>query len=211
MRGCLSLPFRLLALGLLIAAVIVGWSHREEIRRRIHAWSGPRQGGPGEGWGDPGRGSEVRARISGLGAGRDSVMLTPPDLASLIAAEAARSAPGIADSVMVRLDRDDAEVRAWIATGSLRLGPAAPVLREREWVEAGGRITYRRPGVAEWEIERARVRGIPVPRSAVQALLRQVSGGGSGADAVIEIPLPAPVTGLRAGPAGLVLYGSRVR
>jgi len=36
MRGCLSLPFRLAVLVLLVLLGYVAWSYRDEIRRKVH-------------------------------------------------------------------------------------------------------------------------------------------------------------------------------
>ncbi len=209
MRGCLTLPFRLALLALLALALVLGWTYRHELRRRVHQWTAEPAGTAGAGRAEPGRAAEVGGKLAGLGAGPDSVVLTATELASFLEAEAAARAPATLDSLEVRLGRDELGLRARVETRSIRLGPAAPVLRDREWVEAAGPLVYRRAGIAEWEIERARIRGVPVPRSVIERLLRQLSG--SAPEGVAEIPLPAGVTGLRTGSTGLVLYGSRPR
>jgi hypothetical protein len=205
MRGCLTLPFRLLLLALLVAAGILFWANHDAIRRRVHSWTAEPAPTAAEGHAEPGRIAEARRKVSALAAGRDSVVLTATEVASLVYGEANQRVPRSVDSVQVRLGRDEVEVRALVDTRPLKLGIASPVLRDHEWVEIGGHLIYRRAGIAEWEVGRARVRGVPVPRSVVQSLLRQLSGTASTGAA--EVPLPVSVTGLRTGESGVVLYG----
>ncbi len=206
MRGCLSLPFRLLALALFIAAGVLAWTYRDEIRRRVHGWTAEPEGSAAEGKAEDSDPAEARRKVAQLGA-RDSVVLTASEVAALIAAETNARAPRAVDSIRVHLAHDEVEVRGLADTRPLKPGLAAMVLRDREWIEAAGRLTYRRNGVAEWEITRVRVRGIPVPRSVVENFLRQLSG--SAPPRVVELPVPSQVTGLRTGAPGVVLYGGR--
>lgn len=205
MRGCLTLPFRLLLLALVASGIILAWTYHDTIRRKIHAWSAEPPPTAGLGRAEPERAGEIRRKLGGLGAGRDSVVLSAGEVATLIAADANTRVPGALDSIEVRLGPDEVRVRGRVDTRPLGLGVASPVLRDREWVEVEGRLAYRRAGLAEWALDRVRVRGIPVPRSAVERLLRRLSG--TAAPGTAEIPLPASVTGLRTGPHGLVLYG----
>jgi hypothetical protein len=207
MRGCLSLPFRLLLLVLLIGAGFLAWSYRDEIRRRIHGWTAePAVTAASEGKAEDGDPAVARRKVNQLTA-RDSVVLTASEVAILIAEQANSTVPGAVDSIRVTLARDEVQVRGLADTRPLKPGLAAMVLRDREWVEAAGRLSYRRSGIAEWEISRVRVRGIPVPRSVVENYLRQLSG--SAPPRVVELPLPAQITGLRTGNTGVVLYGGR--
>ena len=207
MRGCLTLPFRLFFLALLVAGGILAWSHRDEIRRRIHGWTAEPAASAASGRAEDASPAEARRRVAQLGAARDSVVLTASEVAALISAEANARMPRAVDSIRVQLGHDEVEVRGLADTRPLKPGLAAMVLRDREWLETAGRLTYRRGGLAEWEITRVRVRGIPVPRSVVENFLRQLSG--SAPPIVVELPLPAQVTGLRVGPTGVVLYGGR--
>jgi hypothetical protein len=206
MRGCLSLPFRLLALALFIAAGVLAWTYRDEIRRRIHGWTAEPDASAADGTAEASDPAEARRKVAQLGS-RDSVVLTASEVAALIAAETNARVPGAVDSIRVHLGHDEVEVRGLADTRPLKPGLAAMVLRDREWIETAGRLTYRRNRVAEWEISRVRVRGIPVPRSVVENFLRQLSG--SAPPRVVELPLPSQVTGLRTGATGVVLYGGR--
>ena len=207
MRGCLTLPFRLLLLALFIGAGILAWSYRDEIRRRIHRWTAEPATAATEGKAEEANPAAVRRKVAQLVGGRDSIVLIGSEVAALIAAEANARVPRAVDSIRVDLGRDEVQVRGLVDTRPLKPGLAAMVLRDREWMEVAGRLTYRRSGIAEWEVTRVRVRGIPVPRSVVESFLRQLSG--SAAPRVVELPLPAQVTGLRTGATGVVLYGGR--
>jgi hypothetical protein len=206
MRGCLSLPFRLLSLALFAILIFLGYTYRDQIRRWVHTWTADPPGA--EGRVDPGVLAGARRKLGQIGS-RDSVILSATELATLLASEANARLQHAADSLTVRLSHDQVEVRALVDPRPLGVGPVLPVLRDREWVEAAGRVIYRRPGVAEWDISRAKLRGVPIPHSVIEHFLRQLSG--SAAAGTAEIPLPPRVTGLRAESSGLVVYGGRAQ
>jgi hypothetical protein len=135
------------------------------------------------------------------------VVLTPVELASLATELAARVVPQAVDSVEIRLDGDDVELRARVDTHKVpvSLGPLSSVVRDHEYVEAGGRLIYRRPGLAEWEVNRVRVRGVPVPMSFIDEQIRRFAPRAGGS--VVPVILPGEVTGLRVMPGGVTLYG----
>jgi len=148
-------------------------------------------------------------RIDGLlGSLADSVVLSAADVASLFDSLASVVAPGAVDSVEVTLDQDDLGVRARVDTRAVpvSLGAIGSVVRDHEFVEAGGRIVFRQAGRAEWQLERVRVRGVPLPAEVVQRLIRRFAG--SEESNVIGLSLPRTVSGLRVSPLGVTLYGS---
>jgi hypothetical protein len=207
-RGLLGLAFRLLGLVLLVLAGYVAWSYRHEIRRQIHQWTAEPPAPAEVAAGPPPDARAVLRRLDGLRAGgADSVVLSAGDLASLAAELAAKVVPQAVDSIEVRLDRDDVELRARVDTRRVpvTLGPLSGVVRDHEYVEAGGRLVYRRPGLAEWVVERVRVRGVPVPRSFVEEQIRRFAP--RVAESGIPVTLPSGATGLRVTPGGLTLYG----
>ena len=210
MRGCLTLPFRLALLALVVLGGFVAWSYRREIRRQVHQWTADATpAGASSGTADPARAGEVRRRIESLGrAGADSVLLRPADLATLAAGLAAGVAPGALDSLEIRLDHDDVEVRAVVDTRQVpvSLGPLAGMVKDREYLEAGGRIVFRRSGSAEWQLDRVRVRGLPIPRELFGRVLARFSAGAG--DGVIGFVIPRWVSGIRVTPTGVTLYGS---
>jgi hypothetical protein len=208
MKGCLTLPFRLAFLALLALGLLLAWSYRRELRRAVHRWTADSGSPAATGRADPARAAPARRRIDSLqAAGRDSVVLSATEVASLIGEAVAAGAPGAVDSVEVTLDDDDVEVHARVDTRRLplSLGPAAGMVHDHESVDAGGRLVLRRAGAAEWDLARVRVRGLPLPRELVAGLMRRFTGRGGGG--VVEIPVPRSVSGLRVSRAGLTLYG----
>lgn len=209
MRGCLTLPFRLLGLALLVLAGYAAWTYRREIRRQVHHWTAETPAsrrGPGAAAPRADAGPILR-RLDRLRAGADSVVLSAVDLAVLGTHYAGRMVPGAVDSVEVRLDRDDVEIRARVDTRKVpvSLGPLSGVMRDHEYVQTGGRLIFRREGMAEWDLERVRVRGLPVPMGFVSDQIRRVAPRATGGS--IPIKLPPGVTGLRVTEAGVTLYG----
>jgi hypothetical protein len=204
----LALPFRLLFLAVLVLAGFAAWSYRREIKRQIHEWTA--DSGPPEvvGRAEVGSLANVRRRLDSLARRRaDSVLLSASDVAGSVETIANRLVPGSIDSVTVRLDREDIDLRGRVDTRTVpvSLGPVRGVVRDHEFVEAGGRLVYRKPGIAEWQVERVRVRGVPVPRELAERLLR--SFGATAELGALTVPLPPAVTGLRVTAAGIVMYG----
>ena len=206
MRGCLSLPFRLLLLALLVLGGFVAWSYREEILRRVHEWTAQAGARGLVGHGNAALAPAARRKLESLRGPRDTVLLSASELANLLAAAAEQRLPRALDSIEVRLGREDIEVRARVDTRSVPLsfGPLSGVIRDHEPIEAGGRLLYRRSGLAEWEITRARVRGLPLPRDVLGRLLARLGGT---TENVVPVPLPPSIGGLRVSPGGVVLYG----
>ncbi len=212
MSGCLTLPFRLAALLLLVLLGFAAWSYRREIRRHIHAWTEEPGALPSRGAAEPGRAAAALRRLDSLErAGKDSVVLTASDVASVVALLTSRLMPDAVDSIEVELGPDDLELRARVDTRRIpvSLGPAGGILRPHERVEAGGPMLFRKSGLAEWRVERVRVRGLPVPGDLVDALFRRLGGGTAGG--VIAVTLPRAADGLRITPRGLTLYGAPAR
>ena len=216
MRGCLSLPARLLSLALLVLAGYVAWSYRREIRRQVHQWTAdspapapaPAPAPPATARSRAAEAKAVMQRVDALRAGgADSVVLSADDLAALAAQLAAKVVPGALDSVEIRLERDDIEIRARVDTHKVpvSLGPLTTVVRDHEYLEAGGPLMFRRAGLAEWEVERVRVRGVPVPMSLLKEQIRRFAPRAPGS--ALSVALPSSVTGLRVTPGGVTLYG----
>jgi hypothetical protein len=206
MKGCLTLPFRLAFLAILILGGYLAWTHRREIEARIHRWTAGAGAPDSLAIGNPAGASAALAKLGSLNGRADSVVLAPADLANLLAAVSERLVPGALDSVQVGAGRDALELRGRVDTRRLPLsfGPLSGVVRDHENVEAGGELLFRHAGLAEWRISSARVRGIPIPRDVLTRLLSRYGGDAAG---VVPVVLPPAVAGLRVSPAGLVLYG----
>ena len=199
------MPFRLLALLLLILAGVLAWPYRHELLRRLRDWKRP--GRDAAALGESALAPAARRKLAALGRA-DSVVLSAGDLANLIAESVAGHVPGGADSISAELRRDEVLVRARLDTRKVPLSPAplAGVVRAHEWIEAAGPLLFRRAGLAEWRLTRARVRGVPLPSPVFARVVRSVSGGEGN---LVPIPLPSTVGGLRVAASGLVLYGKR--
>jgi hypothetical protein len=207
-KGCLTLPFRLLMLAVLLLLGYLAWSYRDVLRRKVHEWTadGPR---PEVGVPVAGRAKSAAGKIEALlGSRADSVTLSPAEVASLIDSLARIAAPGVVDSVSVTLGGDDVEVKARVDTRNLSipLGSLGGMVRDHETAEAGGPLVFRQPGQVEWSVERVFVRGIPLPRELYERFLRRFSAVSDGR--MIGVPIPRTVTGLRVGPQGITLYGA---
>ena len=137
------------------------------------------------------------------------MVLTAGEVASLADRLTSRGPAGALDSVEAVLGQDDLELRVRVDTRKVpvSLGPAAGLVRDHEYVEAGGPMVFRRNGLAEWRVQRVRVRGLPLPEELVDALFRRLPGGVGAAGGVIAVRLPRAVSGLRVTPRGVTLYG----
>ena len=200
------MPFRLLLLLFLVVGGYFAWTHRAELMRQIHSWTGG-AGADSLALGDPAQAPAARRKLESLGArGRDSVQLSAAELAALLAAASNQLLPGALDSIRVAFAPNDVEVRARVDTRKVPLsfGPLSGILREHEPVKAGGDLVFRRAGLAEWLVERASVRGIPLPKEMLGRLLRPLWGAEQN---TVPVPLPGAVAGLRVTGAGLVVYG----
>ena len=196
----------------LVFLVIVGfvaWSYRKEIKRAIHRWTADDAPASASGTSAAGQAGPAARRIEALlGSRADSVVLSAAEVASLLDSLATVVAPGAVDSITVTLDRDDLGVRARIDTRAIpvSLGALGHVVRDHEFLEAGGRVIFRQTGRAEWSLDRVRVRGIPLPQEVVQRLARRFAGPEAGS--VLGFAIPRTVSGLRVDPRGITLYGA---
>jgi hypothetical protein len=209
MRGCLALPFRILGLILLVLLCWLAWSYRDEIRRKVHEWTADDAPATAQGSAVRGQAAPAARRINNLlGSRADSVVLSASEIASLLDSLATLVAPGAVDSVEVTLDQDDLTVRARVDTRAVpvSLGAMGSVVRDHEFVQAGGRVQFRQAGRAEWQVERVRIRGIPVPGEVVERLVRRFTGLTDGN--VIGFAVPGTVSGLRVTRSGVTLYGT---
>jgi hypothetical protein len=210
MRGCLALPFRILALAILLLLGYLAWSYRDEIRRTVHQWTADDPVAPEErGIAVRGQAGPAARRVNELlGAQADSVNLTAAEVASLLDSLATVVAPGAVDSIEITLGADDLSVRARVDTRAVpvSLGAIGSVVRDYEFVEAGGRVVFRQAGRIEWHLDRARVRGIPLPGEVRERLIRRFGRRGEGN--AIEFGIPRSVTGVRVRPTGVTLYGT---
>jgi hypothetical protein len=177
----------------LLALLVAGWLYRDRLLEAIGR--GPRTEQPAEGRPSAKALSAARAKVDSLGRGRaDSVVLDASQAASLIGAGLDPMVRGQIDSA--RLPRE-------------LLGPLAIAVHDREPVSASGPIRVAGPGRGEWTIERLDVRGVPMPRDAVQGLLARALGRPTAW--TLPVRLPPGVRDMRIRLTGAVLFGARTQ
>lgn len=212
MLGCLTLPFRLLGLALLVGVVYLGWRERDRILPYWHRLTDrPAASATGE-TGRPGIDALRRAndKIDSLNGWRaDSVRLTAPELASLIGDGLDQRVRRELDSLSVTLGDGRVAVAGRIRTSGLPrdlLGPLTGALAEREWIRAAGSLEVVGPGRMEWRVEAFQVRDFDFPREMVPKIIGVV--GGAGRDSVLAVTIPEGIGRVRVQPDGVTLYPS---
>ena len=212
MRGCLSLPGRILGLLLLGAVLYLGWLERERIASYWHRLTDRPSADAQGAIGQPGQASLVSGinKIDSLNGWRaDSVVLTASEMASLIGAGLDSRVRGDLDSLSVTLGVDRISVAARIRTAGLPrdvLGPAVGALGEYEPIRAAGVLRVTTPGRASWQVDAFQVREFEFPREMVPRIVGMVAGEQH--DSVLVIEIPAGIGGVRVHPEGVTLYPS---
>jgi len=223
--GCLTWPFKALAVVLLAALVAGAWWYRDTlvgIGKSLVHWAppSPSTGRPG-----------VRAlaaahdKIDSLNAwDADSVVLSASETASLVGEGLDPGFRGNLDSLQVELREDTIAVRARLHTAGLprqALGPLVFVVQPWEPFAAAGPLRVTGAGRAEWEVAELSIREIPFPWEMIRWLVGTALGGGStggrgagnGGEGGSGFPLriPAGITNVAVHPHGLILYGGGTR
>ena len=208
--GCL---FRLGCLTLLVIAAIVGWFTRdrwlpEPYRTRFSSTP------PAATWqplSDAGA-SRTKAALDRLSQPRGPVFetLSGADVASYAFKQLAQRLPGSADSVEARVVNERISMRAVVNTSDIRgLGAVGAMLGDREHVELTGTIRVVKPGLGEFQVQEAKIRGLAIPHGMISTLLRSVDRGpkheGTDSDAM-PLPLPAYVGDIRVANGKITLY-----
>lgn len=211
--GCLTFPFRVLGFFLLLLLLLAGWLYRDRLLEWGRSATGSRPAAAAVGIPSPRGLARARAALQRLQQGRaDSVVLDADASASLMAQALGPLIADQLDSLRVRLSNGRLGVDASLRTARLPrelLGPLAIAVRSREPVSAAGAVRMTGPGRAEWEIDRASIRDIPLPREAMPRLLGRALG--DTARRVLPLMLPAGVQDIRIRPDGVTLYGREAR
>ena len=207
---CLGRLILAIVLLLLLAA---GWFYRDELMRRARQRLNPaaearRVGHPSE----PAMTSATRKADSLLRFQPDSVLLSPDEMAAIVA-EGTRFLPaGTLDSISVELGDRTIRVRTLVRTARLprRLLDLIPVTPDSlEEVIATGTLTPVRAGVAEFALTRVLVRGLPVPSALVSRMIGRLTGRAD--DGRLEILMPPSISGFRVRPSGVTIYRTEAR
>jgi hypothetical protein len=207
--GCLLAPFRAVGCLVLLALLVAGWLYRD---RLLEAYGrATRTEETAEGRPSAQALAAARAKVDSLARGRaDSVVLNAAQAASLIGAGLDPAVRSQIDSLQIRLLDGQIELAGRLNTARLPrelLGPLTFLMHDREPVRAAGPIRVAGPARGEWTIERVDVRGVPVPRDAVQGLLTRALGRPSAW--TMPVRLPVGVRAMRIRPTGAVLIGAR--
>jgi len=206
--GCLSLPARLLSLGLLAGVIYVGWVNRDEVRRWINRKTADPVVPAAEAVPPGALVETAAARLDSLARRRaDSVILDEAEVTAMVAAELERRAAGLMDSVTVSLTDGEVAVRALVDADRLpagSLGPLAEWIKGRQSVKVSGPLNLLRLGTGEWRIDQVTVRGLPLPRPLWERMLSLVVPG---ARSSFTFPVDQWITGIRMTPNGAILYG----
>ncbi len=199
---------RLISLIVLLILLGAGWLYRDELTRWVRGRIDPitiqrRIGHPSQ-----------TALASAVEKVRllerekpDSILLNADEMASLVAAGSSFLGGAALDSVSVELGDRTVRMRGLIDGSRIPDGwrKVIPLdLNGPQEVVMGGTIAPVRPGVAEWDLDRVMLRGVPVPSSLIARAVGSASGAGS--DGRLEITLPRGIQGFRVRPEGVAVY-----
>lgn len=204
MFGCLA---RVLGFGLVVLALGGLWLYRDRVADELGALAHGRRSVEAVGTPDA-DGAASAAKKLGRVAGADSTVLDANEAASWLLSGLAPELRRQLRDVDVRLGAGRVRLDAQVRTARLPrelLGPATILLHDEEPVMLGGALRVRTRGTAEWTVDEATVRSLPLPADLVPVLVRRALG--DAARTSIPIPLPAGVRDVRVSPGGLVFYG----
>jgi hypothetical protein len=214
MNGCLKGVFKLgCAVGLL-GALALAWWFRAPIMATVAHWFGrstalPPVADTAVGAPTASATASGQKKVGNLrtGAGPDSVVLTPNEMASLIGAGIDWNVRKMYDSLRVELQERKLILHARLDTRALppgTLGPFAGMFGEHEPLRMAGTVSIARPGTALYDITEISLRGIEIPGPFVKQLTKQM--GGASANGALPVKVDPAVTDVRVHTTGVVLY-----
>lgn len=199
-------------------AVAAGaWYFRAPIGERVAAWWGravpelPSTGRPDVGAPTDAAVASLRAKSAELEAGEvDSIFLTPNEVASFVGSGLDWTIRQAFDSLRVELQEDRLILHTRYATRHLpkeAVGVLEGVLRDREPLVLGGRLFLEDAGRVRWLVDEVRLRGVPLPRGVIRAVVGRIANTDGGDSFVIAAP--STVAFVRVSPAGVMLKRMR--
>ncbi len=210
MLGCITLPFRLALLALLLVGAYLGWRNRDRIAEMLGVR--PTVAVAPESRGRPtGRGlARAIEKVDSLNGWRaDSIVLSAGEMASLVGAGLPAVVRRDIDSLQVELLEGAIRVRGKIRTEGLPrevLGPFAGALRPWEPIAVGGAVDIVSPGRAEWTVTEFQVRDFKFPAEMVPRMMdflsRQETRGR------LAVVVPQGIGRVRVHSNGVTLYPS---
>jgi hypothetical protein len=159
-----------------------------------------------------------RQAVSRLAAGKGPAVVTlgATEFAGAMLDSLTAQLPPSTDSVQVRADGNELQIRASVKLGDLGgkavLGPLASMVGDRERLTLGGTIEPgSAPGVAQFTLTRVRIGDFALPGPVVPRLVQAIRRGGKGATAgasALPVRLPAGVGDVRVARGRITLYRS---
>jgi hypothetical protein len=209
--GCL---FRLGCLIVLVCVAAIGWLTRdhwmpETWRRHL---APPAKVVVWEPLSDAGA-NRTKTALEKLSQPRGPVFqtLSAADVASYAFREMAKRLPGTADSIRTKVTGDRIAMQAIVTTSEMKgaLGAIGAMLGDREQVELTGTLQVVKPGLGEFVVQDAKIRGISIPKGMIATLVRRVDNGPRAAglsDDALPLPLPPYVGDIRVANGKVTLY-----
>jgi hypothetical protein len=159
------------------------------------------------------KGRQAVSRLAS-GKGPAMVILGAPEFAGALLDSLTAQLPPSTDSVQVRAEGNELQIRASVKLGDLGgravLGPMASMLGDRERLTLGGTLEPgTTPGVAEFTLTRVRIGDVALPGPLVPKLLQAIRRGATGsasASGALPIRLPAGVGDVRVAQGRITLY-----
>ena len=211
--GCLSAPFRLLLLLVLVAAAVGAWFYRDQVADYIRSRDYGHPAATVSGTPGAHALAAARAKLAALSRGRaDSVVLDADEMASLVRESLDADVRSQLDSLRVRLSDGRMGFTAELRTARLPhelLGPLALAVRPREPIEAEGPLRIARPGTAEWALDRLKLRDFPLPREVIPKLIARAFGDSTRHSLLLTLPVGVSDIHVRARGVTLVAGGVR--
>lgn len=208
MKGCLTLPVRVIGCLGLVLLLAAGWLYRDQIVGFVKDQLGGRRPA-GETVGRPTQGGARRAldKVDSLNAWHaDSVVLSAAEMASLIGAGLDPAFRGNLDSLQVGLSEDRIRIEASLKTSQLPrelLGPLGGMVGDREHLKAEGPVTVTGPARAEWRIDQLTLGSFPFPRDVIPRLMERALGSRTSS---VPFIIPRGIADVAIHPSGVTLY-----
>lgn len=209
--GCL---FRLGCLFLFLCAAVVGWFTRDHwMPASWRAKLSPPKANVVATWQPLTDAGADRTRIAldklSQPSGPVFQTLSGADVASYAFRELAKNLPA-ADSMAVMVKGDQISMQANVKTSDIKgIGALGAMLGDREHVEMTGTMRVIHPGLGEFQVADAKIRGLSIPHGMVGSLVSRIGKGtrpeGVDQDAM-PLPLPSYVGDIRVANGKITLY-----
>jgi hypothetical protein len=209
MRGCLSLPFRVLGCLGLVVLLVVGYLYRDRVFQFVKDLTGGKAATTEIGRPTAEGARRARDKVDSLNAWRaDSVVLTASEMASLIRTGLDPAFRDQVDSIGVTLGERRIGIEASLETSRIPkdvMGPLGSMVGAREHLSASGTVELVEPGRAVWIVDRLTLGSFPFPRDLIPRLLERALGSRS---SQVPFEVPQGIRAVHVRPTGVSLFGS---